>query len=157
MATKLFVGNLSYSTTDDRVRQAFSQFGQVLSATVVTDRATGQSRGFGFVEFESEEQARTAIESLNGTVLDGRSITVNVARERGDRPRGGGGGGGGGGGYGGPPRSGGGGGGGGYGGGGREGGGGGGGGGGRDGGGGGRGGRGGDRGRGDRDRDRDRW
>jgi RNA recognition motif-containing protein len=150
MATKLFVGNLSYSTTDDRVRQAFSQFGQVLSATVVTDRATGQSRGFGFVEFESEEQARTAIESLNGTVLDGRSITVNVARERGDRPRGGGGGGGGGGGYGGPR---GGGGGGGYGGGG-------GGGGGRDGGGrgegGGRGGRGGGRDR-DRDRDRDRW
>jgi RNA recognition motif-containing protein len=144
MATKLFVGNLSYSTTDDRVRQAFSQFGQVLSATVVTDRATGQSRGFGFVEYESESDANNAIESLNGTVLDGRSITVNVARERGDRPRGGGGGGGYGGGGGGGGYGGGGGGGGrgGYGGGGG-------------GGGGGRGGRGG--GGKDRDRDRDRW
>ncbi len=105
MSTKLFVGNLSYSTGDERLQEAFSQFGEVLSASVIMDRATGQSRGFGFVEFESDTAARSAIESLNGTVLDGRSITVNVARDRGDRPRGGGGGGGygggGGGGYGG--------------------------------------------------------
>jgi RNA recognition motif-containing protein len=155
MASKLFVGNLSYSTTDDRVREVFAQYGEVLSATVVRDRATGQSRGFGFVEFGSDEHAQSAMQALNGADLDGRSITVNVARERerGGPPRGGFGGGGGGyggggGGYGG--------GGGGYGGGG--GGRGGGGGGGRDGGGGGgRGGRdGGGRGR-DRDRDRDRW
>src|SRR5258705_302855 len=93
MSTKLFVGNLAYSTTDERIQQAFAQFGEVLSATVIMDRATGQSRGFGFVEFESEAAARSAIESLNGTVLDGRSITVNVARDRNDAPRGGGGGG----------------------------------------------------------------
>jgi hypothetical protein len=145
MSTKLFVGNLAYSTTDERIQQAFAQFGEVLSATVIMDRATGQSRGFGFVEFESEAAARSAIESLNGTVLDGRSITVNVARDRNDDPRGGGGGGGGGGGFGG---------------GGSGGGRGGGGGGGRGGGGGGRGGGGGGRGGGGRDggdRGGDRW
>jgi len=152
MASKLFVGNLSYSTTDDRVREVFEQHGEVLSATVVRDRATGQSRGFGFVEFGSDEHAQTAMQSLYGADLDGRSITVNVARERerGGPPRGGGGGGGfGGGGGGGGGRD--------SGGGGGRGGGGGGGGGGRDGGGGG--GRGGGRGGrgGDRDRDRDRW
>jgi RNA recognition motif-containing protein len=142
MASKLFVGNLSYSTTDDRIREVFEQYGEVLSATVVRDRATGQSRGFGFVEYGADTAAQTAMESLNGADLDGRSITVNVARERerGGPPRGGFGGGGGGGG-------------GGSGGGGGGGGGRGGRGGGRDGGGGGgRGGRG-----GDRDRDRDRW
>jgi RNA recognition motif-containing protein len=111
MSTKLFVGNLSYSTTNERLQEAFSQFGEVLSATVIMDRATGQSRGFGFVEYEAETAAKSAIDSLNGTVLDGRSITVNVARDRGTGgggggPRGGGGGGGyggggGGGGYGG--------------------------------------------------------
>jgi cold-inducible RNA-binding protein len=141
MASKLFVGNLSYSTTDDRIREVFEQYGEVLSATVVRDRATGQSRGFGFVEYGADSAAQSAMESLNGTDLDGRSITVNVARERerGGPPRGGGGGGGGG--YGG-----------GGGGGGRGGGGGSGSGGGGGGGRGGRGGRG-----GDRDRDRDRW
>jgi hypothetical protein len=101
MGTKLFVGNLAYSTTDDRIQQAFAQFGEVLSATVIMDRATGQSRGFGFVEFATEASARSAIESMNGTVLDGRSITVNVARDRNEGPRGGGGGGFGGGGSGG--------------------------------------------------------
>jgi hypothetical protein len=94
MGTKLFVGNLAYSTTDERIQQAFAQFGEVVSATVIMDRATGQSRGFGFVEFANEASARTAIESMNGTVLDGRSITVNVARDRNEGPRGGGGGGG---------------------------------------------------------------
>jgi RNA recognition motif-containing protein len=103
MATKLFVGNLSYSTTEDRLQEAFAQFGEIRSAVILTDRATGQSRGFGFVEFDNEQSATAAINALNGTVLDGRSITVNVARERRDGPRGGGGGygGGGGGGYGG--------------------------------------------------------
>ena len=95
MATKLFVGNLSYSTTEDRLQEAFAQYGEVRSAVILMDRATGQSRGFGFVEYDSEQAARTAIDSMNGTVLDGRSITVNVARERGEGgPRGGGGGGG---------------------------------------------------------------
>ena len=96
MASKLFVGNLSYSTTDDRIREVFEQYGEVLSATVVRDRATGQSRGFGFVEYGAESAAQSAMETLNGTDLDGRSITVNVARERerGGPPRGGGGGGG---------------------------------------------------------------
>ncbi|MFI5308832.1 MAG: RNA recognition motif domain-containing protein, partial [Polyangiales bacterium] len=90
MSTKLFVGNLSYSTTNERLQEAFSQFGEVLSATVIMDRATGQSRGFGFVEYEAETAAKSAIDSLNGTVLDGRSITVNVARDRGTGGGGGG-------------------------------------------------------------------
>src|SRR5690606_33235835 len=93
---RLYVGNLAYSTMDQQLQEAFSEFGEVTSASVVIDRATGQSRGFGFVEFNSNEEAERAIQSLNGATLDGRSITVNVARER--RPSAGGGGGGGGGG-----------------------------------------------------------
>src|SRR5262245_22197256 len=95
MGNRLYVGNLAYSTMDQQLQEAFAEFGEVVSASVVIDRATGQSRGFGFVEFNSAEEAERAIESLNGSTLDGRSITVNVARER--RPTGGGGGGGGGG------------------------------------------------------------
>lgn len=94
MSTKLFVGNLSYSTSDESLREAFSRFGDVLSATVITDRETGRSRGFGFVEYDSDSDAQSAIESMNGSDLDGRTLNVNVARER--APRGGGGGGGGG-------------------------------------------------------------
>jgi RNA recognition motif-containing protein len=75
---------------DQQLQEAFAEFGEVVSASVVIDRATGQSRGFGFVEYGSPEDAERAIESLNGANLDGRSITVNVARER--RPTGGGGG-----------------------------------------------------------------
>ncbi|HSC87943.1 MAG TPA: RNA-binding protein [Polyangiaceae bacterium] len=176
MTTKLFVGNLSYSTSEDQLRDVFAPFGNVVSSAIVLDRMTGRSRGFGFVEYDSQAEADKAIEALNGADLNGRQLNVNVARERseGDRPPrrfggqsagggGGYGGGGGGGGYGGGGGGGGyGGGGGGGGGGGRGGYGGGGGGGGRGGGGGGRGGggrggRGGGRGgRGDRD-DGDRW
>ena len=94
MGNRLYVGNLAYSTMDQQLQEAFAEFGEVVSASVVIDRATGQSRGFGFVEYGSSEEAERAIESLNGATLDGRSITVNVARER--RPTGGGGGGGGG-------------------------------------------------------------
>jgi RNA recognition motif-containing protein len=104
MNTKLFVGNLSFSTGEDVLRQAFEQFGDLQSVTVISDRMTGQSRGFGFVEYASAADAQRAIESLNGSEVDGRAINVNVARERDAAPRGGGGGGGfggGGGGYGG--------------------------------------------------------
>jgi RNA recognition motif-containing protein len=109
MSARLFVGNLSYSTMDEQLRSAFSAHGEVVSATVVLDRMTGQSRGFGFVEFSSAADAQRATEALNGAMVDGRAIVVNAAREReggGGRGFGGGGGGGrggggGGGGYGG--------------------------------------------------------
>ena len=96
---KIYVGNLSYSTTDDALRSAFSAFGGVRDATILKDRETGRSRGFGFVEMEDDDQAVAAIEGLNGSQLDGRTLTVNEARPReGSRGgRGGGGGGGGGG------------------------------------------------------------
>jgi len=96
MGARLYVGNLSYSTTDDSLRAAFAPHGEVVSANVMVDRETGRSRGFGFVELSSEAEARTAIDAMNGSTLDGRALTVNEARER--TPRGGGGGGGGGGG-----------------------------------------------------------
>lgn len=96
VANKLFVGGLSFDTTDDSLRTFFEQAGAVDSAQVVTDRFSGRSRGFGFVEMSSQAEARTAIDTLNGQVLDGRTITVDEARERT-----GGGGGGGRGGYGG--------------------------------------------------------
>jgi len=93
MAKRLYVGNLSYSTTQDSLSQAFSQAGAVSSATVVTDKMTGRSRGFGFVEFENDADADKAIEMLNGKELDGRQITVNEARPLEPRaPRGNGGG-----------------------------------------------------------------
>ncbi len=98
MSKRLFVGNLDYSTTEHQLREAFSEFGNVLDATVVTDRMTGQSRGFGFVEVEGDADADRAIEEMNGAALGGRNINVNEARERsGGGGRGGGGGGGGGG------------------------------------------------------------
>lgn len=102
MSKKLFVGGLSWGTTDDGLRQAFERFGEVLEAKVVTDRETGRSRGFGFVTFADGQAAGAAIAEMDGTELDGRSINVNEARERAPRGPGGGGyGGGGGGGYGG--------------------------------------------------------
>ena len=76
MASKLYVGGLSYSTTSDGLREFFSQSGSVLSATVITDRFSGQSRGFGFVEMDSAEGAQNAISQINGRELDGRRITV---------------------------------------------------------------------------------
>ena len=98
MSKNLYVGNLSFTATADDLREAFSQYGNVTSASVVSDRETGRSRGFGFVEMA--DGAEAAIQALNGADIKGRSVTVNEARPREDR-RGGGGGGGGRGGYGG--------------------------------------------------------
>ncbi len=94
MNTKLYVGGLPYSVTEDKLQEIFSAHGTVESARVITDRFTGRSRGFGFVEMSSEEEAQTAIDSLNGSDLDGRSLTVNEARPQENRGGGGGGGGG---------------------------------------------------------------
>ena len=91
----IYVGNLSYDTRDADLRDAFSRFGQVDEARVAQDRETHRSRGFGFVEMASEAEAREAIAKLNGTNLQGRTITVNEARPREERGGGGGGGGGG--------------------------------------------------------------
>jgi RNA recognition motif-containing protein len=97
MSKNLYVGNLSYTTTSDDLRDAFAQYGEVTSAQVVMDRDTGRSRGFGFVEMA--DGADEAIEALNGADLQGRTITVNEAKPREERRGGGGGGGGGRGGY----------------------------------------------------------
>jgi RNA recognition motif-containing protein len=94
MSKKLFVGGLSWGTTDDGLHQAFAQFGEIVEAKVITDRETGRSRGFGFVTFANDEGATKAISEMDGTELDGRTIKVNEAEDKG--PRGGGGGGGGG-------------------------------------------------------------
>lgn len=80
MSYKLYIGGLSYSTTDDTLREGFSQAGTVDSASVVTDRETGRSRGFGFVEMATEEEGRKAIEMFNDQTFDGRSIKVSEAR-----------------------------------------------------------------------------
>ena len=85
MATKLYVGNLSYNTTNDSLRDAFAQSGVVVSATVLTDRMSGRSRGFGFVEMEEADAAK-AIETWNGKDLDGRKLRVNEARPMAERP-----------------------------------------------------------------------
>ncbi len=98
MAKKLYVGGLSYDTTEGSLKETFAEAGTVESANVITDRATGRSKGFGFVEMSSDEEAKKAIEIFNGKELDGRTITVNEAKPMEDRPRGGGGGFGGGGG-----------------------------------------------------------
>ncbi|MEK7584496.1 MAG: RNA-binding protein [Patescibacteria group bacterium] len=91
MAKKLYVGGLPYSTTDDRLREVFSAAGAVESASVIVDRMSGRSKGFGFVEMTSDEEAQTAIDMFNGKDMDGRTITVNEARPREERPRGAGG------------------------------------------------------------------
>ena len=93
MSTKLYVGNLSFKTTGEDLQELFGQAGTVESASVVTDRDSGFSRGFGFVEMASKEEAETAIQQLNGKEIDGRSLTVNEARPREERSGGGGGGG----------------------------------------------------------------
>jgi len=92
MNKKLYVGGLPYSVTEDKLQEIFSAHGTVESARVITDRFTGRSRGFGFVEMSTEEEAQTAIDSLNGSDLDGRSLTVNEARPQENRGGGGGGG-----------------------------------------------------------------
>src|SRR6266542_748767 len=91
MAMKLYVGNLSFQTTSEDIQQLFAQAGTVESATVVEDRDTGRSRGFGFVEMASKEEGQKAIEQFNGTDLNGRNLTVNEARPREDRGNRGGG------------------------------------------------------------------
>lgn len=89
MGTKLFVGSLAWATNDASLNAAFSQAGSVVSATVMTDKFSGRSRGFGFVEMASGEDAQKAIDMWNGKELDGRAIVVNEARPREDRPAGG--------------------------------------------------------------------
>ena len=86
MKTKLFVGNLSHSTGDAELRAAFEAHGRVVAAEVVMDRLTGQSRGFGFVEYGTVEEANHAVGVLHESELDGRNIQVNTARERGSGP-----------------------------------------------------------------------
>jgi RNA recognition motif-containing protein len=106
MGRRLYVGGLPYATTEAELHELFAGVGNVASATIISDRATGQSKGFGFVEMATDEEAKTAIERLNGADVGGRTITVNEARPPERRPGGGGGfGGGGGGGYGGGGRS----------------------------------------------------
>ena len=87
MAVKLYVGNLPYSTTEDDLRETFSPHGTVVSAAVISDRETGRSKGFGFVEMETPESAKAAMEALNGKDFGGRNLVVNEARPREDRPR----------------------------------------------------------------------
>lgn len=87
MATKLFVGSLPWAITDDELESLFKDYGTVVSARVIFDRETNRSKGFGFVEMSSEEEAKAAIDALNGKDMQGRSIIVNEARPQEDRPR----------------------------------------------------------------------
>jgi RNA recognition motif-containing protein len=87
MAAKLFIGSLAWTTTDDSLRDFFATAGTVTSANVIVDRDTNRSKGFGFVEMASDEEAKAAIDQLNGKELDGRAIVVNEARPREERPR----------------------------------------------------------------------
>lgn len=96
MAKKLYVGGLPYSTTEDELRDAFASSGSVTSASIIMDRMSGRSKGFGFVEMSTDEEAQKAIDQWNGKDFGGRTLTVNEARPMEERPRGGGGGGGGG-------------------------------------------------------------
>lgn len=93
MSNKLFVGNLSFNTTENDLQDAFSAYGTVTETNLMMDRATGRPRGFGFVTMATDEDAQKAIEAMNGKDLDGRALTVNVARPREERSGGGGGGG----------------------------------------------------------------
>jgi RNA recognition motif-containing protein len=86
MAKKLYFGNLSYDTTGDGLKDACAQFGTVETATVITDKMSGRSKGFGFVEMSSDEEAQKVVEALDGKELDGRQIKVNEARPMEDRP-----------------------------------------------------------------------
>ena|SRR5258708_5950957 len=91
MTNKLFVGGLSYNVTDSQLEEYFAAMGKVLSAKVITDRYTGQGKGFGFVEMSTEEEAKRAMDKLNNSMLDNRTIVVKEARPQEDRPRTGGG------------------------------------------------------------------
>jgi len=90
--TNIFIGSLPWATDDQKLQDLFSQHGQVTSAKVIRDKMTGRSKGFGFVEMESDDEAKKAIEALNDTDYEGRKLVVNVARPREDRPAGNGGG-----------------------------------------------------------------
>lgn len=87
MAQKLFVGSLAYGATEDQLREFFEAAGTVVSAKIITDRETGRSKGFGFVEMESDEEAQKAINDLNGKDLAGRPIAINIARPMENRDR----------------------------------------------------------------------
>jgi RNA recognition motif-containing protein len=89
----IYVGNLSFNSTEDQVRSIFEAYGAVEKVSIITDRDTGQPRGFAFVEMPDDDAAAKAIEATNGTNLDGRNLNVNEARPKAERPRGGGGGG----------------------------------------------------------------
>ncbi|MCZ7637838.1 MAG: RNA-binding protein [Verrucomicrobia bacterium] len=89
MSTRLYVGNLSFNTTEDQLRDAFSAYGVVAECTLMMDRDTGRPRGFGFVTMGTPEEAQAAVAGLNGQTLDGRNLTVNLARPREERPPGG--------------------------------------------------------------------
>ena len=93
MASKLYVGSLAYSVNDDKLKELFAEAGTVVSAQVIVDRDSNQSKGFGFVEMSSEDEAKEAIKLLNGKDVDGRTLVVNEARPKEDRSGGGGGGG----------------------------------------------------------------
>ncbi len=95
MSNKLFVGNLSFNTTENDLNDAFAAFGTVTETNLMMDRMTNRPRGFGFVTMATPEEAQKAIEGMNGKDMDGRALTVNVAKPREERPPGGGGGGGG--------------------------------------------------------------
>ena len=97
MSMKLYVGNLSFNTSNQDLNDLFGEIGAVESTNIIEDRETGRSRGFAFVEMASDDEAKKAIEQFHGKDLDGRALTVNEARPREERPAGGGGGGGGGG------------------------------------------------------------
>jgi len=86
MSRRLYVGNLAYSVTGDQLRDMFAEHGEVVEATVISDRATGRSKGFGFVEMGDDEGAKKAIEALNEQKIGGRNLIVNEARERDPRP-----------------------------------------------------------------------
>lgn len=92
MATKLFIGRISFDTTDESLETLFKQYGAVISAKVIMDRDTNRSKGFAFVEMENLNEAQAAIKALDNTEFEGRTIVVNVAKPREDRPMGGGGG-----------------------------------------------------------------
>ncbi len=92
MSKKLFVGGVSWGTTDEGLREAFERFGEVAEAKIITDRETGRSRGFGFVTFNNDDDADNAVKEMDGATLDGRPIKVNEARERAPRRDNGGGG-----------------------------------------------------------------
>lgn len=83
----IYIGNLAYSVTEEDLRQAFSEYGEVSSVNLITDKFSGQSKGFGFIEMPDNSQADAAIKGLNGKLLNGRAVKVNQAKPRGDRPQ----------------------------------------------------------------------